>query len=152
MVLRTYGKNVYPDTTKLLKYAFKNFEKINISENETGTEIREYKDKDQVVVVPKGTAFKDLQREIVVDTEAEKTAENYNEGMLCYTYAGQPVGSADVILTDEYLESQGVKIVEEEKPVLKEPKDTDTQKEKSKIKRILSFLKNKFLSMNPKEQ
>lgn len=152
VVLRTYGKNVYPDTTKLLKYAFKNFEKINISENETETEIKEYKDKGQVVVVPKGTAFADLQREIVIDTEAEKTAENYNEGMLRYTYAGQPVGSADVILTDEYLKSQGVKKVEEEKPVPKESKDTDTPKEKSRMKRILSFLKNKFLDMNPKEQ
>ena len=72
--------------------------------------------------------------------------------MLRYTYAGQPVGSADVILTDEYLKSQGVKKVEEEKPVPKESKDTDTPKEKSRMKRILSFLKNKFLDMNPKEQ
>lgn len=41
VVLRTHGKNVYPDTTKLLKYAFKNFTKVEVAGQEKSEDVKE---------------------------------------------------------------------------------------------------------------
>ena len=49
------------------------------------------------MLLPAGIEFSDLEKEI------EITDEQSREGTVTYTYQGQNVGSADVVLTKEYV-------------------------------------------------
>lgn len=115
VVLHTYGKNVYPDTKKMLKYAFKNFEKLPIAGNETSADVAEIlpmeaeetvdadgsdESAESYVVVPKGTAFSDLQMTLEPSEDGAS-----GEAVLSYTYGGQMVGRARARLSDAYLEA-----------------------------------------------
>ena len=70
VVLRTHGKNIYPDTTNLFNYAFDNFEKIELKGQETSednSEILEDESRENCgyVVVPKGVELSDLDMEML---------------------------------------------------------------------------------------
>lgn len=72
VVLRTHGKNIYPDTTNLFNYAFDNFEKIELKGQETSEDISEILEDESrencgYVVVPKGVELSDLDMEMKVD-------------------------------------------------------------------------------------
>lgn len=72
VVLRTHGKNIYPDTTNLFNYAFDNFEKIELKGQETSEDISEILEDESrencgYVVVPKGVELSDLDMEMQVD-------------------------------------------------------------------------------------
>ena len=55
---------------------------------------------DSYVVLPTGTEFADL------DSKIEITDTQNHTGTVTYTYQGQNVGSADVVLTREYVTAQ----------------------------------------------
>lgn len=72
VVLRTHGKNIYPDTTNLFNYAFDNFEKIELKGQETSEDISEILEDESrencgYVVVLKGVELSDLDMEMKVD-------------------------------------------------------------------------------------
>lgn len=120
VVLRTHGKNVYPDTTKLLKYGFKNFSKIDITDQVQSEDVAEVMPGDNYVVIPKGAAFTDLDMEIVPE------ADSKNRAALTYTYHGNYVGSANVKLSESYIKAHTADAGEPEE------KDGPEQKKESK--------------------
>lgn len=103
VVLYDFGTDAYVDTRAMFDYAFENFEKVALSDQEKPEEIEAYTDMDSYIVLPEGVDFADLDREIEVTDEQNRT------GTVTYTYQGQNVGSADVVLTSEYVsgETQG---------------------------------------------
>lgn len=125
VVLRTHGKNVYPDTTKLLKYGFKKFSKIDISGLVQSDDVEEVLPGDNYVVVPKGITFADLDMELIPDTEYEDMAT------LTYTYSGNYVGCAKVKLSEAYRNARAAETEDSEEKTEKEGKN---KKGKKKIK------------------
>ena len=127
VVLKTHGVNVYPDTRNLLEYAFANFSKIPPSAGEESEDVAEILE-EKNIVVPNGVGIQDLDMEIVPD---EETAD---EGMLVYSYKGNPAGSVRAVLSQSYLEKVRA---EEEKAA----KDKKTEKKGRDGKE--DFLENK---------
>ena len=155
VVLRTHGKNVYPDTKNLLNYAFKNFKKVEVSElkqpegveeilgnlenadteNTENMEISESSETTEnagsgYVVVPKKAELSELESELSPDGVGS------DEATLSYTYHGTNVGDVRVRLSEEYLRENSL-LIEEER---EEPSD-NTQKEKIKEPGWLKKLK-----------
>ncbi len=117
VVLRTHGKNIYPDTTNLFEYVFNNFEKVSVEELETSEDVGEILTEQDggYVILPKNVKFEDLEMEFVPD-EA-----NNGEATLLYTYKDVPVGSARATLSKAYIKEHSIKIeVPEEKKEVKE--------------------------------
>lgn len=97
VVLRDDG-NSYDDTRAILDYAFNNFSKVMLAEQTKPEEVRSYTDNEAYVLLPSGIDFSALEHEISITDEREAS------GRITYYYEGQNVGSADVILTPEYVE------------------------------------------------
>lgn len=136
VVLRTHGKNVYPDTTNLLKYAFKNFRKISASElapTEGVSEVLE-DEAGAYVVLPKKADTAELETQLVPDGVGSE------EGTLTYTYYGTQVGTMRVKLTEEYLKANS--LVEEE-PEISDVEngsdDRETHKEPGWLKKLKKY-------------
>lgn len=106
VVLRTYGRNIYPDTTALFEYGFDNFKKVSVDGLETSEDVGEIlTDQDGgYVVLPKNVEFADLQMELIPDDA------NNGEAILIYTYEDMPVGSARAKLSKEYIKEHSIKI------------------------------------------
>lgn len=121
VVLKTHGKNIYPDTQQLLDYGFGNFEKVNIEENETSADIQSMEG-ESYVVLPSHVKFEDLDKVFVPDVKDGPS------GVMNYTYEGNPVGSAKVTVSQEYL----TKISAEEEEKKKEQKSEEKKKESTK--------------------
>lgn len=122
VVLRTHGggKNAYEDTRQMLDYAFNNFSKVTLTEEQVGNTNIEKLEEGAYVVLPEGVTFDNLESTIKEPTElGDKTLT------ITYTYEGQEVGSVDATITDEYYnEIHGI----EEKE-----NDIEDQKEKSEM-------------------
>ena len=84
----------------MFDYAFDNFEKVMLSDQEKPEGIEAYTEMDSYVVLPTGIEFSDLDSKIEI-TDAQK-----HTGTVTYTYQGQNVGSADVVLTRDYVTAQ----------------------------------------------
>ena len=97
VVLQDDG-DVYADTRAMLDYGFNNFSKVLLSGEEKPEEIRSYADNDSYVLLPDGITFDSLDHEITVEDEKQAS------GRITFFYNGQNVGSADVVLTPEYVE------------------------------------------------
>lgn len=97
VVLYDFGNDAYVDTSAMFDYAFDNFGKVALSDQEKPDEIEAYTDMDSYVVLPTDVDFIDLEREIEITDEQNRT------GVVTYTYQGQNVGSVDVVLTREYV-------------------------------------------------
>ncbi len=125
VVLRTHGRNVYPDTTKLLKKCFKKFSKIDVSELIQSEDVAEVIPGENYVILPEGASFADLDMEIVPDEEQEGRAE------LRYAYNGNYVGAARVKLSESYIKAHTVETEEPEtdKGFEKKGKKKDVKKE-----------------------
>ena len=130
VVLRTHGKNVYPDTRNLLKYAFKNFKKVDLTKHMESADVAEVMTEEAgakvpAVVIPKDADFDSLDVEIVPD-EADKT-----HGTVNYTYKGQDVGGAQVKFSDAYIaeHSPELLITETENKEKDEPETSLTETE-----------------------
>lgn len=97
VVLKDDG-DAYDDTKAMLDYGFGNFTKLPLAGQKLPEEVVSCKDGDAYVVLPKGLELKDLEYETEVTDEKERT------GVLTYSYGGQKLGEAPVILTPEYVE------------------------------------------------
>lgn len=106
VVLRTYGRNIYPDTTALFEYGFNKFKKVLVDGLESSEDVGEIlTDQDGgYVVLPKNVEFADLQMEMIPDNA------NNGEATLIYTYKDMPVGSARAKLSDSYIKEHSIKI------------------------------------------
>lgn len=144
VVLRTHGANIYPDTRNLFEYAFQNFHKVSIAENEKSEDIQEILEdrSDGYVVLPDGVEFEDLEMQMIADD----TISAEDETTLEYTYEGNVVGTARAKLSESYLDRIKADVGE----VKTEDNEADDQKtEKTKnwktyIKEILDKIKEKF--------
>ena len=99
VVLRTRGGVAYEDTKALFDYAFGNFQTVSLKTAETSEDFSEIP-KTASVVLPGGASFADLKKTIT-----QKEA-NSKEAAVEYTFNGTPVGTAEVVLSDQYLEAQ----------------------------------------------
>ena len=100
VVLYDFGNDAYIDTRAMFDYVYNNFSKVMLADQETPEEIDAYSENDSYVLLPAGIEFGDLEKEI------EITDEQSREGTVTYTYQGQNVGSAGVVLTKEYVMEQ----------------------------------------------
>ncbi len=137
VVLRTHGKNIYPDTTNLFNYAFDNFEKIELKGQETSEDISEILEDESrencgYVVVPKGVELSDLDMEMKVDEKEKDTA------VLTYTYEGNFVGSAKAKVSEKYKKEHSPDIKKQEKA-------SDNETDKSGKKSLRQMLVNVFI-------
>lgn len=126
VVLRTHGKNVYPDTTKLLKKCFKRFTKTDISGLVQSEDVAETIAGDNYVILPESASFTDLDMEIVPDEELEDRAT------LRYTYHGNYVGAAQVKLSESYIKAHTAETEEPETADGSEKKETEKNVKKEK--------------------
>lgn len=90
--------DVYVDTRSMFDYAFGNFSKALLSDQEKPEGVKSYASEDAYVLLPSGVEFSSLDQEITISDE--KSAA----GTVTYYYEGQNVGSADVTLTAGYVE------------------------------------------------
>lgn len=132
VVLYDYGVAAYDDTRAALDYAFENFNRISLNNqiSTTGSEEIESFSEEAYVTVPNGVTFSELEQEITLLDEETR------EGIAAYTYHGQNVGSASVILTKKYVESQkeenkNIKIAQKE-----EKENTSKKTKSSSIARV----------------
>ena len=119
VVLKTHGKNVYPDSINLLEYGFNNFAKYTIADYEDSADFKEI-DPNAYVVLPENVNFQSLDYEITQDDT------NSSTGTVTYTYQGNPVGKAAVTLSNEYLQKDNT---ENEAQVSGDKSDSETQKQ-----------------------
>lgn len=126
VVLRTHGGKNYPDTTSLFNYAFDNFERIDVKDQEKSEDVGEILNDESgercgYVVVPKGVKFSDLKMEMKLDKG------NAGEVTLTYTYEGNVVGSAKAKVSEKYAKEHRAEIKGQEKKV-KKSSDSSTGK------------------------
>lgn len=100
VVLRDYGNDAYIDTRAMFDYAFANFVKVPLNDQEKAAGISSYEDENAYIVLPSGADFSSVRAKITV-TDKTKAA-----GTVTYTYQGQNVGSAAVKLTEEYVKEE----------------------------------------------
>ena len=104
VVLRTHGKNIYPDTTNLFEYVFHNFTKVDVTTQEKSEDIETFLTEDgqsepNYVMLPNGVDFTALDQKITQDTEDSST------GIVTYSYDGHELGTAKVKLSKSYLKA-----------------------------------------------
>lgn len=132
VVLRTHGKNIYPDTKNLFEYAFKNFSKVDVAGQEKSEDVGEIlpDENSGYVMLPKGVEFTDLDVELTPDEK------NNGEATLTYTYEGNLMGTARAKLSDSYIEEHSAKIEAKETKTTKSKNNKKTEKS-DKDKKIL---------------
>lgn len=133
VVLADYGVDAYVDTRAMLDYAFANFAKVKLAEQELPEDIESYSDTEAYVALPLGVEFTDLDLEIRERTETQEitaaedsaaelsaaagtdiggdseentVGEDSRLATVVYTYQGQLVGQAEVTLSDRYYEKK----------------------------------------------
>ena len=99
VVLYDFGQDAYVDTKAMFEYVFNNFSKIKLGGQDKPENVQSFTDPDAYVLLPDGVEFTDLDQEITDEDAAAGTA------VISYTYEGQAVGSADVTLTSDYIQS-----------------------------------------------
>ena len=92
--------DVYADTRAMFDYVYSNFSKVRLKGQPKAEGISSYEDDAAYVVLPAGIDFSSLDSEITITDKKEGT------GKITYFYEGQDVGSADVVLTPEYVKEQ----------------------------------------------
>ena len=92
--------DVYADTRAMFDYVYSNFSKVQLKGQQKAEGISSYEDDAAYVVLPAGIEFSSLDSEITITDKKEGT------GKVTYFYEGQDVGSADVVLTPEYVKEQ----------------------------------------------
>lgn len=116
-VMKSTLTDIYDDTINLFEYGFNNYQKINISENETKytvpqatffnttSELFEHThidlgiDKDSYIILPNNVNFADAKSTITYNTNEDASKDTQTIATINYTYNGVNVGSADLILT-----------------------------------------------------
>ena len=139
VVLHTYGVDAYTDTRSMYDYAFTNFERLNLRECETSSDIESFDKEDACVVVPKGVSFSELEKEYVPNEK-----EGLRQAAVEYFYQGQPVGSAKATLTEEAFSAltgsdKKIKIESVKQEKKAEKSEQTEQKKLSKLTVVLAL-------------
>lgn len=139
VVLHTYGVDAYMDTRSMYDYAFTNFERLNLRECETSSDIESFDKEDACVVVPKGVSFSELEKEYVLNEK-----EGVRQAAVEYFYQGQPVGSAKATLTEEAFSAltgsdKKIKIESVKQEKKAEKSEQTEQKKLSKLTVVLAL-------------
>ena len=98
VVMRTHGggNNAYVDSEAMLEYAFNNFTKAPITYDMVATESTESVENDAYVMLPQGMTVDQLTLKVTEPTElGDYTAE------AVYYYGENPVGEAEVTITED---------------------------------------------------
>ena len=109
--MKTLSGKICEDTVNMFEYAFQSFHHVSIAENDKSGDI-ESVDNNGYVVLPEGVAFDDLESVIT------ENPDDAARGTIAYTYEGQPVGTASIVLSESYKEAGKPRV----KPVI-EPKE-----------------------------
>lgn len=99
VVLYDFGADAYVDTSSMFNYVFDNFSKVMLADQTKPEEVESFAE-GAYVLLPNGVEFGDLKSSVSVTDETQRT------GIVKYTYQGQNVGSAQVMLTEEYLSKE----------------------------------------------
>ena len=118
--LKSYGVNVYTDTRAMFDYVYGNFSKVSLEECMDKEKIEKYLEDDAYVVLPKGIEVSQLEEEYEPIEDEQR-----REARVSYTYEGQPVGSAKVVLQADFYK----KLTGKSDPIVQEVKKTE-KKEK----------------------
>lgn len=132
VVMRTHGggNNAYDDTRAMLEYAFNNFTKTPITYDKVQNENTESLENGAYVMLPQGVTMDQLTFKFTEPTELEDRT-----GDVVFCYGENPVGEAEVTITEErYKDIHG--IVDEP-----EPEEVPEQKEEPKKKGMSVILK-----------
>ena len=118
VVLVDYGVDAYTDTRAMMDYVFNNFSKVSLKEQKTSEYIESFEDKDAHVVLPAGITFSQVECELISDKDGiseKKSGAKERQGTAVYTYQGQEVGRAEVILAKEFFKSKETGTTDSEK-------------------------------------
>ena len=96
IVLFDHGWHAYESTIAMMEYGFANFSKIRISEVGIDQHIESFIFEDSYIMLPNNIDLLEVNRTINI--------LEGNIGEAIYTYQGQRLGSADVIVSAAYLE------------------------------------------------
>ena len=99
VVLKDYGPVAYDDTRAMIEYVFQNFKKVPLAEQELSDQIDSLVDEGAYVLLPEGVDFAEVECEI----KEEENGDSKN-GSAIFTYEGQVVGIASVMLSDTFFE------------------------------------------------
>ena len=121
VTLRAHGGSVkaYADTESMLNYCFESFKKVPVSVEQIQAEGLASVKANSYVMLPDGITLDKLECEVKNPTTlGDKTGE------VVYTYQGQPVGTVETTITDEYYNTlHGIVEIEEEE---KKEEDSDS--------------------------
>ena len=137
VVLRTHGKNVYPDTRNLFEYCFQNFKKEDIGTKEISEDISEDiseiipQENSGYVILPQNIGFEQLDMELTPDEGIS------NEATLTYSYNGQTVGKARARLSDSYIEKHSAKVEKIENIAIKSVEKEDKKTGRSTVENMI---------------
>ena len=95
--LRSYGAVVYTDTATMFDYAFSNFQKVSLQGQFDAGKVEKSLTENPYVLIPKGGDVARLKAEYSLTEGGKK-----RQATVSYSYGGQPVGSAEVILKSSY--------------------------------------------------
>lgn len=90
--------DVYVDTQSMFDYAYGNFSKVYLKDQNMPEEISSYTEEAPYVLLPSGVEFSSLEKDIVIEDEADAS------GTVTFYYEGQNVGSTEVVLTEAYID------------------------------------------------
>jgi len=96
VVLHDYGVEAYNGTRAMLDYAFDNFSKVSLIENDQGEDIETFHDPEAYILLPDTVTFAEVEREFILT--------NGKQAQAIYTYHGQVVGVTEVTLSHIYFE------------------------------------------------
>lgn len=153
------GVPVVTDTGLLLDYASENFFKINVAANETNFSIDNSNffhtgsaifgnskslieiNKDDSIILPNDAVFTDAAPEL----HFESTDNPDKIATLSYTYSGQPIGSASIMLVKSNVQEFEFDKETGEEEAVTEPEENETSTEPKKfikinIRLILTFV------------
>lgn len=97
VVLKDYGPVAYDDTRAMMEYVFENFDKVSLAEQELSEQIESLVDEEAYVLLPEGVDFAEVECEI----KEEENGDSKN-GSAIFTYEGQVIGIASVMLSDTF--------------------------------------------------
>ena len=107
VVLKTHGVNVYPDTRNMCDYAYDNFHKVSVADNEKSKEVGKILDDNTgYVVLPENITFDQLEMKLTPDDASCTTS---TEATLEYYYQDQYVGMARARLSKDYIRKHATK-------------------------------------------
>ena len=97
VLLYAYGIEAYTSTADLFDYAFGNFSKLYLREQDPDEDIAQWAEEEFYIMIPNHVDFSEVDREIILE------AEGSDRGTAIYSFQGQVLGQVDVVVSAGYL-------------------------------------------------